>query len=706
MFCRKWDAPIGLGGSVLFLFQLCAFPVNAQVVPDNTLSTMVEGDRSAIEVTGGAQRGSNLFHSFESFSALTDQKINFQVPSNGSIENIFSRVTGRSISRIDGILQAKGSANLFLINPNGIVFGPNATLEIGGSFLGGTASGVVFADGVIFSAVSSQVSPLLTMSGPVGIQFASAPGSITNQSNATPNGETDLFDAPVGLQVKSGNALVLVGGEVNIEGGHLSAASGRIELGSVGDNSFVGLDHLDNSSNQGWSLNYDQVYSFQDIHLGLEPTIVPSLSGIDTSSINTSGAGGTVTLRGRNVSLKNSSQIFNVTTGAEDGGIIKIIAAESVVIDGVGSALLSQVGIEPDAEVAGRGGDIRIETKNFFIRNGGAVSSATGNPGNAGNLLINASERVEVTGTGALATPFGLLPFPSRLTTATASIEDAGDGGTVTINTQQFVIGDGAFVDVDSFGLGTAGMINITTNALTLDQGNINAATVSSDGGNLNLQVSDLLLLRNGSQITAAAGGTGTGGNIDINAGVLFAVPNQDSNIVANAFMGNGGNITIATQGIFGLEERPAILGNGTNDIDASSEFGVAGGVEVNTLVPDPDSGLVNLPESISDASQKLAVGCAAQQGNRFVFTGRGGTPPNPQELVSNPQPWKDLRDLSAFRTPQQRSESSKGYVKKAPVAQSSLVEATGWQRDDQGHITLVNLQPSLYAVGHAAHTC
>jgi large exoprotein involved in heme utilization and adhesion len=241
---------------------------------------------------------------------------------------------------------------------------------------------------------------------------------------------------------------------------------------------------------------------------------------------------------------------------------------------------------------------------------------------------------------------------------------------------------------------------------LTLDHGNLVTATVSGSGGNIKLNVSDLLLLRNNSQITAAAGGPGTGGNININAGVIFATLNQDSDIVANAFMGNGGNINITTQGILGLAERQAVPGNDTNDIDASSEFGLAGGVEVNTLVSEPDAGLVTLPEGVNDASTKLAVGCAARQGDRFISTGRGGTPPNPQELVSNQQPWKDLRDLSTFREQQQQNESSKGYVKRTSAMLSSLVEATGWQRDHQGQIRLVNLQPSLHAVGHVAQTC
>ena len=141
--------------------------LQAQVIEDGTLSTEVTTDNNSdFTVNAGEQRGNNLFHSFAEFSIPNNGSVFFD---NGlSIQNIITRVTGSSISNIDGLIQSNGTANLFLINPNGIIFGENARLNIGGSFVGTTAESLVFEDNTEFSTNLNNSDPLLTVSVPLG----------------------------------------------------------------------------------------------------------------------------------------------------------------------------------------------------------------------------------------------------------------------------------------------------------------------------------------------------------------------------------------------------------------------------------------------------------------------------------------------------------------------------------------------------------
>jgi filamentous hemagglutinin family protein len=243
-----------MGGALVASLGDCVF---AQIVPDTTLgseNSRVTGISPTIDqINGGATRGTNLFHSFQEFNVGEGRSAYFTNPAG--IENILTRVTGTNPSNILGTLGITGgNANLFLINPNGIIFGQNASLDVGGSFTATTANAIKLGDTGLFSASEPATSNLLTVRPSALFFNAVAPGAIVNQSLAQSlSGQTNSLDGPVGLQVPIGKTLALIGGNVAIEGGNLTAAGGIIELGSVAGVGEVSLSEIGNR----WLFGYD-----------------------------------------------------------------------------------------------------------------------------------------------------------------------------------------------------------------------------------------------------------------------------------------------------------------------------------------------------------------------------------------------------------------------------------------------------------------
>ena len=194
--------------------------VTTTLTPDGTLGTAVTQSGTVYDITGGTRPGNgpNLFHSFNRFSVGTNDTARFSGPTG--IVNILNRVTGGQQSVIDGRLQSTiPGANLYLLNPSGVLFGPNATLDISGSFHVSTADVLRFADGAIFSAHIGERSTLTT-APPVAFGFLGpTPAAITVQGSA--------------LGVSEGKAVSVVGGEIQIIGGQLVAPGGRVQIASV-----------------------------------------------------------------------------------------------------------------------------------------------------------------------------------------------------------------------------------------------------------------------------------------------------------------------------------------------------------------------------------------------------------------------------------------------------------------------------------------
>jgi filamentous hemagglutinin family protein len=210
---RQFLPRLELVSSIALGYLVTISPATAQIVPDNTLpvNSSVTPGCTICTIEGGTVRGANLFHSFSEFSIPTGGEAFFN--NSAQIQSIFSRVTGNSVSNIDGLIRTNAGASLFFLNPNGIIFGPNAQLNIGGSFFASTASSFKFPDGSEFSATNPQAPPLLTINLTPGLQYGTPPSGTINQAG--------------NLSVASGQTLALYGNFVTSTGS-LTAPGGTV----------------------------------------------------------------------------------------------------------------------------------------------------------------------------------------------------------------------------------------------------------------------------------------------------------------------------------------------------------------------------------------------------------------------------------------------------------------------------------------------
>ena len=823
-------------------------PVFAQLTPDNTLGTensIVTPQQLRDLIQGGAIRGNALFHSFDEFNVQDGGSVFFDLQNNTDILNIFTRVTGGSVSNILGTLgvlqdalnsDVLGNANLFLLNPNGITFGANANLQLNGSFFATTADSFDF-DNFTFSASGEETPPpLLTVSIPRFLSFRDNPGTIINQS-VTRAENSRGRRIKVGLQVPQDQTIGFIGGEVQfLEGGSARSADGRIEIGAVGTNSLVSFTQIETSAGTtNYVLGYERVEIFQDILLGSE-------SG-ERSEIFVNGdeGGGTIQLQGMNINLSNArvrsngsspsrdpgnilinSSILTIentsqveaqvlfepevgesTNGASidintgdlilrsgggigtfanlgttgDGGNIIINATNSVQVFGsetgglagvfaqtlnesTGNAgnitintpqLLVQGGGRVTASTrqeafgnggnitvnatefirivgeasagdnnpsflasqstvgsTGNGGDIIINTPQLILQDGGRIAASTSTEGDGGSIIVNATELVQIIGNAQdvkdITAEDRISNFDtlgSRIASSVVLQETTGNGGEITINTPQLLIQDGGLIDastegignggsikldisetilvegtdsgifsraiegslgnagsididpqqitvqdsgtisVSNLGTGEAGILTIVSDNLTLDNSTITATTVSNNGGNITLDIADLLLLRNGNGnsnavISATAGGQGTGGNLTIDTTFLVAFPNENSDITANASQGRGGNINITATGVFGIQFRNALTE--FSDITATSDFGISGTVTLNTPETQINQEQIEQPEEVVDSSDIISQSACYDFGgeSQLANTGRGGVPDIPGFITRN----------------------------------------------------------------------
>jgi filamentous hemagglutinin family protein len=467
------------------------------------------------------------------------------------------------------------------------------------------------------------------------------------------------------------------------------------------------LSTLESSTAQSAQVNGKGNAGDMDITTNRLSTANRSRISADTYGI---GNGGNLTITADRLQTVDGGQISASTYGQGNAGKLTVDAS-SVEIDRespstnnratLPTGLFAQV--EPDG--TGNAGDLTLTTKTLSVSSGGKVQAATFGKGNGGNLVIKADDMNVFDTPGFNNNQFTNINVGIGFDSERNVNSAQGKGGDLTIETGRLSVRNGAIISSDSKGIGVGGTLKINAKVIELqNQGVITTETLSGQGGIINLNVSDYILMHQNSQISATAGTAqqgGDGGNITIDTKFIIATPKENNDITANAYTGTGGKVQINAQSILGLQNRSQATRE-TNDITASSQFGSSGTVTLNTPDLDPNRGLSVLPTTTNDPSNQVNPNCSPKAigNNSFTNIGRGGIPRTPQDPLNeeqitsnwvrlNPQdrlPSAPITPTSA-RIPQPFSARryANGSAQGKPI-----VEAQGWRRESNGDIVLV----------------
>ncbi|NEO38678.1 MAG: filamentous hemagglutinin N-terminal domain-containing protein [Moorea sp. SIOASIH] len=444
-------------GSVCLFFQ---DPTLAQITPDSTLGnensqvTPNQTIRGAVAdlIEGGAIRDSNLFHSFLEFNVSNGQRVYFANPDG--ITNILTRVTGSTLSQILGTLGVNGSANLFLLNPNGIGFGANARLDVAGSFVASTADSAIFDNGFNFSASDPHAPPLLTINIPIGLQYGSNPGPV-NVIGPT-------------LGIETWQTMALLGGEVNLNGATVEVPGGRVELGGLSSPGTVTL-------NGATSVSFPDGVQRGDVSL-------TNSSLVDVTSVN----GGNIAINGANFDMSQSS----LQAGLTDGASIPDAVAGNITINAKGNTNLSDRSLIANdllTGAIGNGGNIELTTNALSITGGSRVQTVTNSNGASGNIEINANGAIDISGFAEDGLFSGIL--------TRSAVDTSGKGGQITINNSQgsLNLANRGFIGTVTNSSSNGGAIALNLNNLVLETGGqiITATTRSGNAGDITINASE-----------------------------------------------------------------------------------------------------------------------------------------------------------------------------------------------------------------------
>jgi filamentous hemagglutinin family protein len=601
--------------SSLLLVLQCLSPKSQAQTPPITssgLNTQISGPipvegRTQFNITGGTRPagGANLFHSFGDFGVPTNNIANFLNETALPTSNILGRVTGGNLSSIYGTIQTEGfgSANLFLMNPAGFLFGPGAQVNIGGMAHFTTADYLKLADGNLFKAMPDPAADLLLSAAPVAAFgfLGSNPGAITVQGSQ--------------LSVAEGTGLSFVGGNITIESGvpaggtaqpaQLLAPKGKIQLASAaspGEFDAITLQSLPN-------LDAASFTSFGSVSLAPDSTINVSVSGANTVSIR----GGQFVLwvndavlstadsaaSAESIALGRDSSIITSSSGTDAGADIQL-AVDNITLDG---AL-----IKSSTTGDGAGGSITLTTQSTRLTNGAQVVSSSEAAGSGGAIALSATDTVTLSGYDAedtlsgITTPFLFNPNTGEPLVASSIITTSagtGNGGHVTVTGPAVTVETGATVATIASGDGRGGNLTINGENITVANGALMLSSAGQDfttfevlgsgaGGDITITGSSSILISGNnldlfalSTVLAQSASTGSGGNIVVSAPVV-SLDNGASVASLASGDGPGGNISISANSQLSLTGFSEDFGIGSSITSLTGTSATGGSISIS----------------------------------------------------------------------------------------------------------------------------
>ncbi|MEB3216253.1 MAG: filamentous hemagglutinin N-terminal domain-containing protein, partial [Nostocales cyanobacterium 94392] len=567
----KFSRKIFLGFLSVSIISIEPGFAQSNIVPDNTLgieSSQINNNnvnRDGIPsqlIEGGAERGQNLFHSLQELNVGEGRGAYFVVP-NDNIQNVLTRVTGNNASEILGILGTisnrnfdPSNANLFLINPNGIVFGENASLDINGSFVGTTANAIEFGGQGFFSTINPQPPALLTVN-PNALLFSqiNQTASIQNNSVAPAQQSPSGFNA-FGLRVPDGKSLLLLGGNVSMNGGELNAYGGRVELGGLAETGTVALDINGNN----FSLGFPDNVTRADVSLTNQAKVYVEGAG-----------GGDIVVNARNVEIRGGSFL---SAGIGQGLGTPETVAGDITLDATGEITVADSGSQirnwVRRDSRGNGGNITINAGSLNLAEGAALTASTFGRGDAGSVTVTANDTVSLTNASIFST---------------VGAGGVGNGGNITIDAGSLNLAERAALTASTFGEGRAGSVTVTAK----DTVSLTDASIFSN---------------------VEAGGVGKGGNIEINAGSLtlrevasLQTLIREASDTQSAGQGDAGDIGINVTGLVDIADRDTFA-SGIFSLVGTGAQGNAGNITVN-------AGSLNLAEGAELTASTFGEGDA-----------------------------------------------------------------------------------------------